>query len=337
MIPIAALSCHTQSYRILDSGRVLHNAPFKSCHAATVVATGRDTLLYAWFGGDHESAKDVCIWARFRYLKNNRWGELIKLAEGKNTNGDSVACWNPVLFLSKSGQLFLDYKVGPNPREWWAERKISLDHGKTWSTAQKLPDNFLGPVRNKPFQRADGTILYPSSTESKDEKTWQVHLERSDQYGKHWQYISIDCDSFGVIQPTILQYRNRLQMLCRSRQNVIVQTWSSDNGNTWSTLSPIRLPNPNSGIDAVSLHDGTQMLVYNPMVSGKDWWLGRAILKIAVSANGNDWKDVLTLENHGDTGEYSYPAIIESTDHIVHIAYTDDRKNIKFVDIATNQ
>jgi predicted neuraminidase len=322
-------------FHITDSGSLFTNPPFQSCHSATITETGKDTLLYAWFGGDYEGAKNVVIWGRYRYLgSKNQWGPLQVLASGQDASGTAQPCWNPVLFKTASGVLFLDYKVGPNPREWWAERKVSYNNGKTWSAVKRLPEPFLGPIKNKPIQLKNGTILYPSSTESRDEKSWQIHLETTDASGGNWQYQPIPGDSFGVIQPTLLQYGgDTLQMLCRSRQNTIVQTWSYNSGRSWTPLRALAIPNPNSGIDAVTLRNGWQLLVYNPMQSGKEWWLGRSTLKVAVSKDGTHWQDIITLEDHLK-GEYSYPAVIQDGKNRVRIAYTDNRKNIRFVDLA---
>lgn len=313
-------------YTIADSGVLFQNAPFKSCHASTLVQLDKNQVLYACFGGDHEGAKDVKIWGIIQDLNTNKFGSPILLATGK----DSLPCWNPVLFKTKTGILFLDYKVGKNPREWWAERKISKDNGKHWSAAIKLDTPYLGPIKDKPIQLKNGSILYPSSTESKDEKTWKIHLEISDNKGLQWKYIHINCDTFGIIQPTILQYSDHLQMLCRSKQNAIVSTISKDNGLHWQKLEKLNLPNPNSGIDAVTLSNGWQLLVYNPLEAGKNWWEGRSSLKVALSKDGISWKPILTLEQQ-TKGEYSYPAVIELANHDILISYTFDRKNIKFV------
>jgi predicted neuraminidase len=112
-----------------------------------------------------------------------------------------------------------------------------------------------------------------------------------------------------------------------------VSTWSKDDGETWQPLKALDLPNPNSGTDAVSLANGKQLLVYNPLTAGQNWWEGRSALKLASSTNGTDWNDIYTLENH-KKGEYSYPAIIQSTNGHIHITYTSERKKIKYIKLA---
>ncbi len=56
---------------------------------------------------------------------------------------------------------------------------------------------------------------------------------------------------------------NDSQALCRTKQGVIGQTWSTDGGNKWTPLTATELPNPNSGMDGVTLDDGRHLTVYN--------------------------------------------------------------------------
>jgi len=236
--------------KVVDSGYIFNEAPFKSCHASTLVELSDHNLMVAYFGGDHEGSPDVCIWAS---KKDSRgWAAPLKIADGIQTNGMQYACWNPVLFKTRSNQLYLYYKIGVNPRTWWGMYKRSNDDGKTWSQAKKIPGNLLGPIKNKPIQLKDGDILYPSSVEDTYRKTWTIHLERSDDKLNNWRLIKINCDTFQAIQPTLLIYPLKLQLLARSKENIIVQSWSKDNGKTWSPLMATSLPNPNSGIDAVT-------------------------------------------------------------------------------------
>jgi alpha-L-fucosidase len=316
--------------QILEEGYIFDQAEFKSCHASTVVQLANGKIMAAWFGGTEEGSPDVCIWMSVK--ENTGWTKPARIAEGFQPDGKPSPCWNPVLFQNKNGKLYLHYKVGPNPREWWAMYKVSADHGKTWSKPTPLPHGMLGPIKNKPVQLSDGNILHPSSTESIDEKKWIIHLEQSDPALTHWKKITLDCDTFNAIQPSLLFYPgHKMQLLARSKENVIVQSWSDDDGKTWSRVTTTNLPNPNSGIDAVSKPDrALQLLVYNPLTTGKEWWEGRSVLKLAASKDGVQWTDLYTLEEH-QKGEYSYPAIIYDDQGNIHITYTADRSKIRYV------
>ena len=150
--------------------------------------------------------------------------------------------------------------------------KTSDDKGKIWSNGVRLPQDILGPIKNKPIQLGDGTILSPSSTETRTAEglSWKAHIEKSTDDGKSWIKISIDNQTpFDVIQPSILVLEDqRLQILCRSMNNSIMQAFSEDNGDSWSTITRTDLPNPNSGTDALTLSNGYHLLVYNPTVRG---------------------------------------------------------------------
>ena len=125
-------------------------------------------------------------------------------------------------------------------------------------------------------------------------------------------------------------------MICRSKENRLVEFWSGDQGITWSELSVTSVPNPNSGTDAVSLADGRQFLVYNPTERYEGKWGGpRSPLDLALSTDGKSWKKVLRLEEK--EGEFSYPAIISSADGHIHITYTYDRSKIKYLEIDPNK
>jgi predicted neuraminidase len=111
---------------------------------------------------------------------------------------------------------------------------------------------------------------------------------------------------------------------CRSRQGQIVQTRSQDQGQSWTPPETVALPNPNSGLDGVTLADGRHALVYNHTQQG------RTPLNLAIAADdGMNWQPALVLES--EPGEYSYPAIIQTGDGLLHITYTWRRERIKHV------
>jgi alpha-L-fucosidase len=325
-----SVSAQTRLWKKTKEELVFHDAPFSQCHASSLLESKNGELMAVWFGGSHEGHKDVKIW--LSNYKSGQWSQPKPVADGDFGEKGVFPLWNPVLFKSQSNKYFLFYKAGPNPREWWGMYKTSTDRGKTWSQAVRLSDGILGPIKNKPIQLVDGTILSPSSTESIVGESWKVHMERSVDDGKTWTKIPVDPETeFDVIQPSILTYPNGdLQILCRSKQGNVIESWSHDLGLTWSKLQRTDLLNPNSGTDALTLLDGSQLIVYNPLIPGKEWFNGRFKLNVAQSHDGKNWRDIMVLED-GTKEEYSYPAIIQSADGKVHISYTFDRKNIKHV------
>jgi predicted neuraminidase len=276
---------------------------------------------------------------------DGKWSKPVEVADGYQNDGLRYPTWNPVLFQPKNGPLMLFYKVGPNPRDWWGMLTTSDNGGRTWTEPVKLGDDdkvghLLGPVKNKPIQLDDGTIICPSSNEVDDgnELKWMVHFEITKDFGKTWEVVGPinDGKEFDAIQPSILTYTDgKMQVLCRTREKVIAQSWSADGGKTWSKMSATELPNPNAGTDAVSLADGRQLLIYNHTTRSGDFPKGRNMLNLAISKDGKNWKPVMTLERQ--PGEYSYPAIIQAKDGLVHITYTYRRKSIKYVVVDPNK
>ena len=104
---------------------------------------------------------------------------------------------------------------------------------------------------------------------------------------------------------------------------MVTEAWSEDAGMTWSRMTATALPNPNAGIDAVRLTDGRFLLAYNPIRED------RRRLDLAVSSDGRSWMAAATLED--SPGEYSYPAMIQARDGLVHVTYTWKRERIKHV------
>lgn len=318
-----------KSVKISKTEFIFEKAPFKECHASTIIETQSGSLLSAWFGGTHENNKDVEIWISEN--KDGKWSAPKSIANGIINDTLRYACWNPVLFRDDDRTISLYYKVGVSPVKWWGIVIHSNDEGKTWSEPEQLPDGILGPIKNKPVKLASGVILSPSSIET-ESREWHAHIERSVDSGKSWKRVDIDPQNPAkVIQPTLLVYPGgKIQALLRSNQNCIMESWSADEGETWSPLAKTSLLNPNSGIDAVTMKNGIQALVYNPAISGKEWSNGRSKLNFAVSVDGKTWKDLLKLEDQAE-GEFSYPAIIQTFDGRLHIVYTYNRKSIKHV------
>jgi predicted neuraminidase len=311
----------------------------------------------AWFGGSGEGHPDVGIWLSRRI--EGHWTTSVEVATGVQPDGTRYATYNPVLFQPPRGPLMLFYKVGQSSAQWWGMVMTSTDDGRTWSTPRRLPSGVLGPIKDKPIVLPNGDWLSGSSTEASPAE-WRVQFELSHNAGRTWSVVGpVDRGAgFDAIQPTLLlPGQGRIEALCRSKQGVIAMTWSSDTGRTWAPLAGTELPNPNSGIDGVTLVDGRLLLVYNHSAQLPAWsGHGRRYpLDVAISRDGLHWKHVLTIEDVPRTGSdsshvedftsaptpaerleiinqgFAYPAVIQSSDGLVHITYSWNRKAIKHV------
>jgi predicted neuraminidase len=320
---------------IVKSEFIFTKAPFPSCHASTIVQT-KDGLVAAWFGGTRERNPDVGIW--LSHNMDGQWTPPVEVATGVVSPTKRYPCWNPVLFQPRKGPLMLFYKVGPKPSAWWGMMMTSDDCGKTWNKPHRLPDGILGPIKDKPVQLPNGDILAGSSDESHGRT---IHFEWSSDLGKTWHATPpVPCTpDVGPIQPCILFHPGgKLQALGRTKIGKIFETWSSDGGKTWSRIQLTDLPNPDSGIDAVTLKDGRQLLVYNQNIRSGSHNKGRSPLNVAVSKDGKTWFAALVLEDDPDAPNgFSYPAVIQTSDGLVRITYTWERKRIKYVVIDPNK
>ena len=308
-------------------------SPVPSVHASTVVELKNGELLSAWFGGTKEGAPDVAIWMSRRTATG--WSKAVEAVREPE-----IAAYNPVLFHSADGVLWLYYKFGPSPGTWSAGRKFSRDEGLTWSAVEHLPAGLYGPIRAKPLVLADGTILSGTSVESYG--SWACWIERSVDNAKSWTRIGpiaaplslaagpVGKGAYGVIQPSLLDLgKGHIRLYARSTNSIahICQADSLDRGFTWSKLITTELPNNNSGIDAVRLRDGRLIMIFNNTTQG------RTPLNLAVSGDeGKSWKVIRDLET--EPGEYSYPALIEAKNGDLLMTYTYQRKSIKFRRLA---
>jgi len=387
---------------IMKDQFLYEQASFPSCHASTIVENKKGDLVAAYFGGTYEGHPDVCIWVNIKKKGQDTWSAPILAADGvfelggayNNIGGLSgitdettdahvgpiknpklygkgatlkrKACYNPVLYEMPNGELWLFFKIGTRVADWTGWLCKSKDGGRTWSDKEPLPENYLGPIKNKP-ELIDGRLLCPSSTEKNG---WKFHMEILDLKTNTWKYVgpveaelalrtekmpatgtvsivdpwevpdqSGDFDKNGMkpidcIQPSILKLKDgRLQVLMRTRNGRIATSFSSDNGDSWTKVTLLRVPNNQSGTDAVTLQDGRHALIYNDFSTLPGTPKGvRTPCSIALSDDGTNWRHVLTLED-SPISQYSYPCIIQGRDGTLHCVYTWRRQRMAYKQI----
>lgn len=95
---------------------IFENAPFASAHASNIIELRNGDLLASCFGGSAEGRADVAIWCSRRVA--GKWSMPAVLVREPN-----IPCYNPVVFYSKDGRLWLYYKFGPSPGTWSGGRR----------------------------------------------------------------------------------------------------------------------------------------------------------------------------------------------------------------------
>lgn len=306
---------------------VADSMPTPQCHASSLIELD-GTPAVAWFGGSYEGSPDVGIW--FSRREAEGWSVPARIADGIMPGDTARACWNPVLHMGSDGSLLLYYKVGPTPREWWGMVKRSCDGGRSWSDPVRIPDGFVGPVRNHPIAVEGGELLHPSSTELHG---WQVWMERSTEDGEGWSKVGPlnDTSSIEAIQPALVRMEDSILAVGRTRQGRLFRTVSHDEGWSWSPMTLCDFLCSNSGVDAVRLRDGRLLLVYDHARNDPARWsVGRDTITVAVSEDGISWEAGCVLEIEKGA-EFSYPSVMQSADGAVHVTYTWKRKLIRHI------
>ncbi len=317
---------------ILTDEFLYRSASFPQCHSASIVETKKGDLVATYFGGTHERNPDVCIWVSRKPKGATEWTAPQMAADGVFRPDYREACWNPVIHEMPNGELRIYFKIGVNVAGWKGWMVRSKDGGKTWSRREQLPDDLYGPIKNKIIMNK-GRLIAPTSDERHG---WKCYFEYSDDLGKTWKRTDFVKADSGLlaIQPSILVLPDgRLEALCRTRSRHVGVTFSNDNGETWSKLQLIDMPNNNSGLDAVNLKDGRYALICNDWPIEPDKQKGaRTPLSVMLSDDGLHWKHWVTLED-SPINQYSYPSIIQTRDGHLHAVYTWRRLRVKHVEL----
>jgi predicted neuraminidase len=169
--------------------------------------------------------------------------------------------------------------------------------------------------RTHPLQLPSGRIVLPLYSDG----FYVGLMALSDDDGKTWR-ASEPIVGVGINQPALARQRDGTLVAYMREEGPIrrrvLRSVSRDDGATWSVAEPTEMPNPNSSVDIVTLHDGRWAMVYNDTERGRD------SLVMALSDNeGKTWNWRRHLERKTG-GQFHYPSIIETRDRHIHVTYT---------------
>jgi predicted neuraminidase len=298
---------------------------FPSCHCSTIVELPDGELLCAWYAGSAEARRDVCILTARKLAGATEWSEPVVAVDDDPTK----PMGNCVLWIDARSRVWLFYNVmhgkldGPwGPGVRWdtcdCRYRISEDGGRTWGDPVMLREEWNCVFRTKPLVHSGGDIII--GVEHSRENS---HFFISQDQGAGWIFTD-QIPGVPNQHPALIERRDGsiLALLRPTRDHLIARSMSSDRGRTWAAAENTNLANPHAAIDMVKLTDGRVALAFNKSPRG------RSPLTLALSEDeGETWPIMRDIET--EQGEFSYPAIIQDRNGLLHLTYTWRRTHIR--------
>ena len=312
-----------------------------SVHAASLIALNDGAVRAFWFAGSREGAPDVVINTAVFDPKSNMWAAptvvMNRVDAERGLSRYIAKLGNPVPARLADGRLqlfFVTVSIGG-----WAGSSISTvisdDEGLTWSRPQRLITspffNLSTLVKTPTVAFADGRLGLPAYHE------W---------IGRFGEFLRVEgakvidkrrmSSGRSAIQPAVLVDTSQdavayfRQMRSESLPKQIPVSVTQNAGQTWQVAVDLPIPNPNSAIAGLKLHNGVQILVLNNIE------VGRHRLVMMMRKPSGQWHHVETLENEEalpdqERKEFSYPYLISANGQDAHLVYTWDRKKIRHI------
>ncbi len=131
-------------------------SPSVQNHAANLMTLGDGSLGCVWFGGTQEGKADISVHMARLAPGADRWSETVRLVDDPTRSEQ-----NPILFPTPGGALWLLYTSQKSGNQDTAvvRRRVSLDHGASWSDPETLIPDAGVFIRQPVVVRPDGDWL----------------------------------------------------------------------------------------------------------------------------------------------------------------------------------
>ncbi|NLO02828.1 MAG: exo-alpha-sialidase [Bacteroidales bacterium] len=340
-------SCHDETEAFPEIFPEAIYNPVKICNApvneSTIIATsaGQYKIFFIYNPGDADKMMSVSSLNGIEWSTPEKEFELPGIAYYANQVVESNdGTLHSVFHIRDEG------KNGYNGRHYnlWYTRKVR--EASEWEPPKEIYNGYVGSIRNF-IELKSGRLLMsfgkavPERSKkpdgnSKDYGWNEIMILYSDDNGDKWHAanntlnIEIDPDKttrYGAVEPVIVQLKNDvLWMLIRTNKGVLYQSFSDNNGETWTVPIPSKFTSSDSPAQFLRLKDGRLLLFFNMNQRWDDpnsyAFGGREVLHAALSYDdGKSWKgfrEVLRAtadkrEIRGDRGT-AYPSAVETND-----------------------
>ena len=313
-----------------------------SVHAASLIALKDGALRAFWFAGSREGAPDVVINTSVFDPQALRWSAptvvMDRVSAEKGLSRYIAKLGNPVPARMADGRMqlfFVTVSIGG-----WAGSSISSvisdDEGLSWGRPQRLISspliNLSTLVKSPAISFADGRLGLPAYHE------W---------IGRFGEFLRVDAGQVidkrrmssgrGAIQPAVFTENSQeasaffRQTRPSSQPKQIPVSETKDAGQSWAVAKDLEIPNPNSAIAALTLANGTRLMVLNNIEVAR-----YRLVMVMREPKSLQWQVIQVLEDddsltNGLHREFSYPYLVSANGEDANLVYTWDRKKIKHI------
>ena len=295
------------------------------CHCPTLLESQSGNLIAVWYVYPQDEYRHATLAMAKKRPNDSIWQTT------KNIIIDSkYSLGNPVIFQEPGGRIHLMYVALKGT--YWNDAVLyslySEDEGETWTEPSLLWKEKGMMVRHPPVFLNNGTCLLPAYDECKKRSIILSSKPPYSNWEKSYTFKGTD-----IIQSVLIKNREEhLTMFFRPHSDPrnIWKSHSTDQGDTWTNPDMTTLPNPLSGISAISINNSIAM-IYNHTHEHQ-----RYPLSVSVSRNkGATWGEHWNLDNV--KVEVSYPSFIPGDNNTVHGLYTYNRRMVKYVKLNTDK
>lgn len=293
----------------------------------TIVKTKDGTLWAAWYSGGSGEGPYNFVKLVNSFDDGLTWSKPILVVDPPYP----IRAFDPCLWISPNNEIYL----------FWTEqntisgKNASVNYSKLNYVESKLITTFPakisdGVMINKPIVTSDSTWLLPIAVWGK-----ASYVYSSKDGGKTFGMIGYSQVPNRTFDEHMLIELNdkSLWELVRTSYG-IGQTFSYDQGKTWTTGEPSGLINANSRFHIRRLKSGNIILIHH-MPPSND--MSRSYLTVSLSTDeGKTWPYNLLLDERMGV---SYPDAMEDTDGNIYIIYDHNRfsdKEILYAKINEN-
>ncbi|MCU1267795.1 MAG: Cadherin-like beta sandwich protein [Acidobacteria bacterium] len=290
-------------------------------HAPTLERLPNGHLVAAWCSGESEGSADYHILLSRSLDEGLTWSRSENIFDPA---GDATA-WAAVLF-SQGERLWMILSLAGTPGSGKDLSSVDLylasstDEGQSWSPPRRIDtgkDRSYAPL-HKPVLLSDNRLAFGFYWRAFGDPQTHAGVLIANNDLSSWVSIGdVWIPGHRTLEPILTRENDgRLYMFLRTDLDHVYSATSQDEGKTWSTPTPLPIPNADTLSYLVRLDDGQYLVAWNNHPGVRDY----LSLGIFSGPDLSELRDMLPVRRQDQrTQAVSYPRVLMTADKILLI------------------